>query len=129
MRSAANKRFYNRKKIIESSEIDALAVPADAEELPPPGSPILLRLPEEQEELNIAQIIEKLSSEELKRLISINTLAVFLKHPMIAYNNYLQEIGKNKELEKKIELIKVEGKSNAEIMNEIIQMEYKDKNL
>lgn len=125
MRSAQNKRFYNRKKIVESCEIDALGVPAESLELPLEQA----LLPIEEEELTAGEIVEKLSREQMKHLISINTLEVFIKHPMIAYNNYLQEIGKNKALEQKIASIKVEGKSNAEIMQEIMQMEYKDKNL
>lgn len=134
---AASKRFINRRKLIETSEVLALAPlpdgPGPGPELPPSAlqnaQPPVQPLLEADDELSVAQIMERLSSAELKRLISLSTLPVFLRYPAVAYNNYLQELGKSRELEDRIQQIKTEGKSNREILDAIVQMEYKDRDI
>lgn len=133
---SAKKRFINRKKIIESSELMALTVGSQAndgvsEPTEPVGPAGVQEMVSElsSDDLTVAQIMERLTAEEVKKLISLNTLAVFLKYPAVAYNNYLQEIGRNRELEEKIEVIKTNGKSNREILDEIVQLEYRDRNI
>lgn len=128
---SAKKRFINRKKLVESSELLALSAdPAPNEALGVQVPELGVQIPEAvAEDLGIAEVMERLSAEEMKRVISLNTLSVFLKYPAVAYNNYLQELGKNRELEEKIEQIRTEGKSNREIMEEIVQLEYRDRNI
>lgn len=127
---SAKKRFINRKKLIESSELLALAPGTSPDAPEPPLVPVQeLTSEPTPEDLSIAEIMERLSADEVKKVISLNTLAVFLKYPAVAYNNYLQELGRNRELEEKIEHIRTEGKSNREILEEIVQLEYRDRNI